>query len=253
VFEVEACFHGMILRASALTRFALRRFRLCALCNTQPYFKIPSRNDTAKSNSDIMQQRLTLHGEGVGNCNQAILDHEVTTLEQAQALAADIVKWLVDERIVEDRQCDGCLGKGACYRPGIDFMKACGGAESDAVNGNYAAFSELASNGMRVVAERDFVVNSQGQFGPIPCPRCGTEVPIDDFWNAGSDWCEGKTQSLTCCHCGQASELPLWIHPDAGFVTLAFEFWNWPPLSDDFIEVVRKKLGHRISVIVGKA
>jgi len=188
----------------------------------------------------------------VGDYNQAILDHEVTTREQAQRLAADIVAWLIDERIIEERQCDGCLGKSPCYRPGIDFIKACGGVESDAINGNYAAFSELATNGMRVVTDRDFVVNSQGQFSPVPCPLCGTEVPIDDFWNAGSDWCEGKIRTMMCRHCGQASELPRWIHPDAGFVMLAFEFWNWSPLSEAFIEAIQKRLGHRISVIEGK-
>jgi hypothetical protein len=189
----------------------------------------------------------------MGNWNQAVLDREVTTLESAQALSADIVRWLIDERIIEDRLCDGCLGKGVCYRPGPRFMQACGGIESDVANGNYAAFSDMVTNGMRVVVGRDAILNNQGEFGPVPCPRCAAQVPIDDFWSAGSDWHEGKTDTMQCRHCGQASILPQWIHPDAGFIMLAFEFWNWPPLSDAFVEAIAQRLGHQISVIVGKA
>lgn len=188
----------------------------------------------------------------MGDWNQAILDHEVTTLEQAQVLAADIVTWLIEERIIEDRQCDACLGKVMCYPPGERFMQACGGQETDAVNGNYADFSTMLTNGMRVVAGRDFIINNQGQFGPVPCPCCGAKIAIDDFWQAGADWCENKTDSLECSHCRQASDLPRWIHPEAGFIMLAFEFWNWSPLSDAFIAAVAKKLGHRLSVIEGK-
>ncbi|UUZ55912.1 hypothetical protein LP419_10890 [Massilia sp. H-1] len=176
----------------------------------------------------------------------------MTTPEHAQQLAAAIVAWLVDEQIIDDEQCDGCSGEGLCYRPGRHFMRACGGVETDASNGNYASHSTMVMNGMRVVTRRDVVINMQGQFGPVPCPRCGTPAPIDAFWQAGSDWCEGKTDVMQCQHCGQPSALPHWVHPEASFVVLAFEFWNWSPLSAQFIEAVRQRLGHRISLIDGK-
>jgi hypothetical protein len=188
----------------------------------------------------------------VGDWNQAILDHEVTTLEQARRLAADIVTWLIDQGIVEDRQCDGCLGDGACYPPAPQFMRASGGVESNFVNENYASFSTMVTNGLRVAVGRNAILNNQGEFAPGPCPQCGTDVPIDDFWQAGSDWCEGKSDKMQCRHCGQASDLPRWKHPDAGFIMLAFEFWNWPPLSDAFVQAIAKRLGHQITVIAGK-
>lgn len=196
---------------------------------------------------------INFHGAHVSERNQAILDHEVTTTAQAKTLAADILAWLIDERIIDQRQCDGCMGKTPCYQPGANFMKACGGVEGNASNDSYAAISALATNGMHVVTERAFIVNNQGRFDPLPCPHCSQMVPIDDFWNAGSNWCEGKTDVLQCPHCVQASALPQWTHPEAGFVVLAFEFWNWPPLADQFIASVRQRLGHRISVISGKS
>ena len=67
----------------------------------------------------------------MGNWNEAIIDEEVTTEEQARELAAVIVAWLAEEQIIEDRQCDCCLGDGACYPPGRRFMQACGGSEND--------------------------------------------------------------------------------------------------------------------------
>ena len=184
--------------------------------------------------------------------NQAILDIEVATLERAQALSSDILRWLIDERIVEDRLCDRCLGKGLCYPPGPRFMQACGGIESDSGDGNYASFSKMRTNGMGVVVGRNFILNTQGQFKDVTCPRCAAQVPNEDFWNAGDRWCKGKTDTLQCPHCGQASSLPQWIHPDIGYTMLAFEFWNWDPLSDTFIEAIAKRLGHRITVIKGK-
>lgn len=189
----------------------------------------------------------------MGNWNEAIIDEEVTTEEQARELAAVIVAWLAEEQIIEDRQCDCCLGDGACYPPGRRFMQACGGSENDASNGNYADFSQDAINGLRVVASRWAIVNMQGEFGPAPCPACAAPMPIDDLYAAGNLWIEQVSDTVTCSSCGRASILPKWPHPDIRFVALAFEFWNWSPLSEEFVAEVGKRLGHSVTTMIGKA
>ncbi|HEX8606722.1 MAG TPA: hypothetical protein VF774_29030 [Pseudoduganella sp.] len=44
----------------------------------------------------------------MGYWSDAIIDCETITLEEARELAAAIVDWLVDARIIENRQCDQC-------------------------------------------------------------------------------------------------------------------------------------------------
>lgn len=184
----------------------------------------------------------------MGNYNEAIIDQEVTSVEQAR----DQPCYDGAEQIIENRQHDGCLREGACYSPGRRFMQACGGVENDASNGNYDTFSTEAINGLYVVTSRSAVCNMQGQFGPVACPACGASTPLDNLWRAGGKWIETAGDSMTCDSCGRASILPRWAHPDIGFVALAFEFWNWSPLSDEFIAAVSARLGHSVTTIRGK-
>ena len=189
----------------------------------------------------------------MSNWYQAVVSHAVITAEQAQEQGAAIAAWLIGEEIIEDQQCDGCQNEGLCYRPGRHFMRACGGVESAASNCNYADFSRLVMNGMLVAAGPTVIFNMSGKFAPVPCPECAQTVSSSEFQRAGGDFLEGKAEALSCPHCGKASALPLWTDPDLGFVMLAFEFSNWPPLSEAFIEEIGKRLGHRISVIEGKS
>lgn len=184
--------------------------------------------------------------------NEAIIDQEVKSAEDARQLAGSILTWLIEEQIIEDRQCDGCLLEGACYPPGPRFMQACGGSDDDASNGNYAQFSQMATNGLYVVTTRSAVCNMQGRFGPVACPECAAPTPLDDLWRAGGRWIEQTGDAMTCGSCGRASILPRWSHPDIGFVALAFEFWNWPPLSEEFISAISSRLGHSVTTITGK-
>lgn len=187
--------------------------------------------------------------------NQAIIDLEVTSEEHARELAGAILAWLIDERIIEDRSCDRCNGiEGQCYPAGPGFTKAC----KDVAPGEFAYFHEqfhsLVTNGVRVVATRGLVRNGQGCEDSIACPRCGASSPMDEYWNIGGPWYmrEVEEAPIHCAHCGQASPIWQWANPDGGFVLLAFEFWNWWPLSDRFIAEFGRRLGHRFTFFCGK-
>ncbi|GGY55146.1 hypothetical protein [Pseudoduganella albidiflava] len=192
----------------------------------------------------------------MGDYNQAFIDHEVASEEQARALADAIVAWLVDERIIENRHCDRCNGaEGECYPAGPGFTKACTDVEPEKFDYFREQFESLSPNGLRVVATRGLVMNDQGCEDSITCPRCGTVSSMGDYWNVGGPWYmrEEEAGLIGCAHCSQASPIWQWARPDGGFVMLAFEFWNWWPLSEEFIAEFGRRLGHRYTFFSGKS
>ncbi|GGX91914.1 hypothetical protein GCM10007386_23590 [Pseudoduganella dura] len=181
-----------------------------------------------------------------------IVVREEVTLEEARMLAAAMVAWLADRRIIEDRQCNGCFGDNPCYPPGPDYLLACTNVQPGYGNSNYASFSTICTNGMRVVVGREFLWNSSGDFPPVPCPRCGGEKSITAYTEAGFEWLEGKAEALQCEHCKEMSPLPEWEHPTAGFAVLAFEFFNWPEFNREFLAEFSRRLGRRMSYFGGR-
>lgn len=191
----------------------------------------------------------------MGDYNQAFLDHEVTTLEEAQALSASLVAWLIDTRIIEDRPrvvSDNCLDHGIWYPPGPRFMDACLEEPPELFEQQRRSFLEHAKNELRVIERRAMVLNMQGRNAPIDCPCCGQGCPIDEFWRVGYDWCEGTVETYRCVHCGRDSALPRWEHPDAAFVMVGLEFWNWWGFNDRFKQELQRRLGHRMTLLYGK-
>jgi hypothetical protein len=188
----------------------------------------------------------------MGSYNQAFMDHEVTTPEQAEEMASAIVAWLVDAGIIEDRPYETELDDGPHYSPGPRFTDACVAGESACFEQERQSFLAASTNGMRLLKKRGFVLNWQGRYDPIACPHCSKTSPIEQFWEAGGAWFEGKADAMLCEHCGQSTELPRWEHPEAGFVMLAFEFWDWCNFTEEFKNEFRRRLGHRMTFLYGK-
>jgi len=72
--------------------------------------------------------------------------------------------------------------------------------------------------------------------------------------NAVTEWYEDKgVGELMCPHCGHKQSVTEWEHIDpVGFGLLTLQFWEWPPLSDAFVEQISQRLGHRTILISGK-
>jgi hypothetical protein len=88
------------------------------------------------------------------------------------------------------------------------------------------------------------------------CPGCGRilDDPDDEWRAAVQSWMEGDNDSpLSCPECGAAAPVTKWDYGvGCGFGNLAFRFWNWPPLRGEFLEELRRELGHPIAVVRGK-
>ena len=98
----------------------------------------------------------------------------------------------------------------------------------------------------------------------VTCPACGFRTALrkdgiatnewDTFVLPIYEWISGGSLERTCGVCGQRAHLNDWeiVEPWA-FVHVALRFWNWQPLTDEFLSSLSEKLGgHRLKLIDGR-
>jgi hypothetical protein len=190
-----------------------------------------------------------------------VSDHTVTLIDreahpdEAEALARSILDWLVESSIVERELTDCVLGEsGKGHRPARNFMRVTGKPEDPGVtNMNHAAFHGMVTNGLQLITGRHMTVSGEGSYEVAICPKCSAEQEVfNDAWNqAGTEWIETGIGLLECEACGGSTNVADWDHRDPiGFGALSLQFWNWPPpFAEDFLEEIRRRLGHRITVM----
>lgn len=173
---------------------------------------------------------------------QIVVDTEVSA-EQAPELANVVRTWLVGEQIIEQEESDSVLG-GAGHRPGISYRAA---IQED----KDFDFLNLWTNGVKFSVGRQ-VFDAGGNGIELRCDACGVSFEPDDSWSdAAGAWFSGDDLvSFPCPSCSQQALLTEWRGPwQWGFGNLGVEFWNWLPLSDNFIQTMTRKLGHRTVVV----
>ncbi|WP_322749713.1 MULTISPECIES: hypothetical protein [unclassified Frankia] len=194
----------------------------------------------------------------MGDSFEIIADVEATETETT-ALAATVVRWLINTDIIAAEATDCVLGADLGYGPGPRHALAL--AEPD----DY--LSRLRTNGVTVTTGRTAFHPVQGELGPVVCPRCDQTMLLEDAgtgattkqWEVFSDaigsWHNGGPGDVACASCGQVGLLNDWRWigdwPFA-FGFLGFTFWNWPRLSDAFVAQVAERLRHRVVVTRGK-
>ncbi|MFC8384036.1 hypothetical protein [Nocardia sp. NPDC057272] len=120
-----------------------------------------------------------------------------------------------------------------------------------------------------VIVGRNAHYPGQGAVEPstASCPQCQATTVIIDYpqaWEADpvvwqpfseaiDSWKGTGEGAVTCVTCTTASPVTSWQWGD-GFVlgALAFDFWGWPPLTDEFVAEFTAELGHRTARHTGK-
>jgi hypothetical protein len=176
--------------------------------------------------------------------SQAIVDVDAGT-DEAPRLAEELLAWLSAEGIVEPDPSDCILGEGQGYAPGPRFYVAleCPSAAED--------FLALASNGLRIARGRQ-VFDTGGNGIKLSCAACGSTFEPGPVWmDTVADWHNGNDDAVfSCPSCNNSQRLTDWRGPWAwGFGHLGLEFWNWPPLSSDFLRTVEQRLKHRTVLV----
>lgn len=197
----------------------------------------------------------------MGDYFERIVDVEVTS-EDAEPLAERMVDWMVTEGLItrelsSDRVFSHPVDKG--YVRGPNWARAV----ADSSNPDWLP------GPVAVIVGRAHYVGGQGVDAAAcaVCPRCQSETVIinypvefeesDEIWqpfkDGIADWKETGAGNAPCATCGASVPVTQWQW-EANFAVgaLAFDFWDWPELSDGFCETFSKQLGHRIVQHGGK-
>ena len=182
----------------------------------------------------------------MGDHFQIIVDQHVEATA-AVTHADRVLRWLIDEGIVESRQSDCVLGKDGGYRPGPSFAKVTDRPDD--------RFLTLRTNGLAVITGRTVFDAGQGGLDLV-CAVCAHrfEATSGAWANAVSEWYDQSGPGLLQCpRCGECRPVVEWQHdPVYGYGNLGFEFWNWPTLRPDFIQAVGEWLSHPVVLVRGK-
>ncbi|MFD3593995.1 hypothetical protein ACFWU5_14810 [Nocardia sp. NPDC058640] len=196
----------------------------------------------------------------MGDFFERIVDLEVPDVD-AGALAQRMVDWMVSRGwLLRETSGDAMysLQVDEGYLPGPAWAEITNHWGDDWICGPVA-----------VVVGRNAHYSGQGGIEPAgaTCPQCAATTVIIDYpqaweadpavWQPFSDaidsWRDSGEGSAPCTSCTTNSPITTWQWDD-GFAlgALAFDFWGWPPLTDEFITEFTARLGHRIEHHTGK-
>ncbi|MFI5807244.1 hypothetical protein [Streptomyces sp. NPDC051561] len=198
----------------------------------------------------------------MGDYFQTIVDTEARA-EEAPELAARLISKLIEDGIIAAAK-DSLVYTGA-EGPGDHGH----GRGPNWVNALHADEEWEFSGGVVPLVGRETFLEGQGESEAeyAKCPRCGERTTFIDypesfeadqelwepFGQALEAWQEGGSGEVACPSCAVPSPVDEWTWAsDFAMGALALDFWNWPQLSDAFVERVGRELGHRVVLISGK-
>lgn len=159
---------------------------------------------------------------------------------QTTELAAEILAWLADERIIDPLPTDSGLGRLA-HRPGKDVNSAVVAQKKTTLD-----FRTLRTNGMEIEYDRKPSLRTNGDEMPtFACPKCKHELDVDAAMHALNDLGHPfkPVPELKCPKCKKASPVVELVLENAVFANLTLRFWNWWPLKPAFVSKLEKLCG----------
>ncbi|MEU0439650.1 MULTISPECIES: hypothetical protein [unclassified Streptomyces] len=226
----------------------------------------------------------------MGDFFQTVVDLDAGPQDAAR-LAERVVGWLAAEGIVLAAPTRCLLGDGLGHEPGPHWIKATGEENADhqpydglEVHTERTVFHDGQGGPGSVICPRcgtttglDFGGPEEGPVGEDGTPPPGDGAspadedglppvgghgapPGEEIWpkfgEAITTWYEtGAAAHIDCPVCAAPVALTDWRWGDGwfSFGYLGFEFWNWPPLSEEFRARVADLLdGHRTAYHWGK-
>lgn len=166
-----------------------------------------------------------------------------TKVEAAGSAAGGLRQWLLATEVIGERPD----GQGH-YLPGPRWATAVSAIDQSAPSGTVE---------IRVGRQR---YDAGEAWQPLECASCGHRRSIDSYEDAeavlerlselGEAWWRTGEPTVACEACGKARLLGDWRGVSTAVGNLAVSFANWPgPLTDEFVDTVRARLGARMLVV----
>lgn len=160
--------------------------------------------------------------------------------DEAERLAAAIIRWLVSAEIVLPEVVESVGRKGRPHTghvPGPRFADA-------------LVTPEYQPDVMSVVTTRTVFHPGTYLSDHITCPSCGLRLGQDDMSDIVNQWYDGGDGIRGCARCGRSNGINEWVwDPPWAFGHLGFEFVCWPTLRPDFVAEMADRLGHRVVLV----
>lgn len=155
--------------------------------------------------------------------------------------ANEFLKWLVSLDIVAPTPSDCILSSDNGYA-------ISNGARNVTNHPDDLPF-DFITNGLEVITERQVFHTGENGIEELICPHCNQNIPSENL-NFLGEWCDNKSNNLTCPLCDVATDIQNFkFTPEWGFSNLGFSFWNWPELTNSFINDFKKKLGCDVNLV----
>lgn len=174
-------------------------------------------------------------------------DHSITIVPKQSSYpnnlvkAREIVAWLVSMKVVKPilSNCVLSADKGYAISDGARQV----------TNFPSELPFDLTVNGLELITERHVFHTGENGMEECVCPNCNENIALED-WSFINDWYDQTDDKLTCPLCNVATEIHQFsFSPEWGFSDLGFTFWNWPDLTDTFVQAFKQQLGCDISIV----
>jgi len=175
----------------------------------------------------------------------------VVATRTPQASSADVAdgvrNWLASEGVICPFPTECVLGgSGFGYAPGPNYQAAVSAPDGGLV--------DLVSNGLDIQTGRNVAFDYQGEH-QWKCGSCGQwQSDMDVLMEALSTWYDGNdSATVVCGACSACTPLAtVETTPAIACGHLLLTFWNWPPLTDAFLQSVSEHVGGPVALVAGK-
>jgi hypothetical protein len=166
-----------------------------------------------------------------------------TNVEAAGSAAGALRQWLLATEVVGDSP-----DRQGHYVPGPRWETAVSAPDENAPFGTVEIH----------VGRQRYDAGEAWQ--PLECASCGhspsidsvedIEAVLEQLFEFGEAWWETGEPTVACEACGKARPLGDWRGASTAVGSVAVSFVNWPgPLTDEFVDTVRARLGVRMLVM----
>jgi predicted RNA-binding Zn-ribbon protein involved in translation (DUF1610 family) len=163
----------------------------------------------------------------------------------AEQIAPAVIDWMVAQGVIVPERTDCVLDSDLGHAPGPGASRA---------HEPRHKLVWLRTNGVTVSTGRR--VFHAGQNGiSLECPACADALEPGEEWpEAVGRWVAGDDgASFMCPTCGQDISLQDWEGEWRwAFGHLGITFWNWPPLSESFIQALATYIRSPLTVVLGR-